>query len=325
MSMKKKYGVAVLLALSVGIVSQPVGVFAATAVQTRSTEITDPDNEMPAFASPEEALNAANLAEEAALRDDSLKTALNDLESAHDAVMAAVQSRDHIAVSTARQAMEVSEKTYMKELSEASGVAESDIYSMHDTGMEWGQIGHELGVEPDMLGLQRDRNDTRRDQDIMSDMNHMSGVGNQELSEATARNMESGWSSGHGSTIQAGIHEPGTGDDSSGMISGAGGMLSSVDRNDNHDSMGRDDHDRETSGGSMDSEGGVSGSSSDSSGNQSDHGSDMGSDNSNDRGSDMGGSDKSGSSGGSEGHEGGSEGGGSGDHEGGSEGHEGRE
>jgi len=320
MSIKKKYSVAVLLALSVGIFAQPAGVFAAatTAVQDSSTEITDPDNEVPAFASPEEALNAANLAEEAALADESLKTALNDLERAHDALMVAVQSRDRNAISIARRAMDATEEAYMRELAEASGVAESDIYSMHDTGMEWGQIGHELGVHPDMLGLGSDARDTAHDQGMKPGVDHMSGVGDQELSEATTRNMESGWSSGHGSTIQTGIHEPGTGLDGSGMISGAGGMVSGIDRNDTHDSLGRDDHDAEMSGSSMDS-----------SGNQSDHDSDMGSNDSNDRGSDMGGNDNSGgsggSSGGSEGHEGGgSEGGGSEGHEGGSEGHEGR-
>ncbi len=321
MSKKKHYGVAVLMALSMGIVSQPAGIYAATitGTQNSSTEITDPDNETPAFASPEEAVNAANLAEVVALENDSLKTALDDLESAHDALLAAVQSRDRNAISVARRALNNAEETFMRELSGVSGVAESDIFSMHDTGMAWGKIGHELGINPEMLGIGHDIDDKVRNRDMKQDMDHMSGVGVLELSEATERNMESGWSSGHGSSIQAGVHEPGTWQNNSGMISGAGGLMSSVGRNNNHDSMSGNDHGNEMAGGSMESESGWGGSGSNSSGNQ-DHNSGMGSDN-DDHGSDMGGNDHGGSAGG---HGGESEGSGSGGHEGGSGDHGGK-
>lgn len=311
MGMKKEYGVAVLLALSLSIVSQPMDIFATTTAgeQNSSIEEIDPGNEVPVFTSPEEALNAANLAEEAALDDDDLKTALSDLKNAHDALLAAEQSRNRNAISAARRTLETAEKNYMKELSQVSGVAEPDINSMHDAGMNWGKIGHELGVNPDMLGLGHDINDIPRNQGMKREIDHMSGVGVQELNEATARNMESGWFSGHGSNIQAGIHEPGSGVYSSDMISGAGGMMSSAGKNDNHGSMGGNDHDSGMSAGSMESENSWGGSSSSSSGNQ-DH--------------DTGGMNGNDHSGGSGGHGGGSEGNDSGGHEGSSGDHGGK-
>lgn len=70
MTKKKKYCAAVLLAFSVGMISQPVLVSAATTAdttQSASMAVKDLDNATPAFHNPADALRAANRAEKAAM------------------------------------------------------------------------------------------------------------------------------------------------------------------------------------------------------------------------------------------------------------------
>ena len=202
MTKKKKYYAAVLLTLLLG-----VGTLSSTSLAATSDDI---DDEAPAFANPAQAQHAANLAEQAALSDDSVKESLQDVEDAQDALDEALESKDPDAVAAAREALAKAEDAYTEELADITGVIESDISAMRDSGMGFGVIAHELGVHPGLLGLGHTKGKQKHNAGKFAEPT-ISGVDKQELAEATARNMKSGWSKGHGVGVQAGVHDPGTG------------------------------------------------------------------------------------------------------------------
>lgn len=186
--MKKKYHGAILVALLLGVGTLPAPLSAVTT-----------DDETSAFNNPAQAQRAANLAEEAAISNDSVKEALQELEEAQ----AALGVKDTTA---AREALAKAEEAYAKELADITGVVEKDIASMRDSGMGWGQIAHELGVHPSVNGLGH----TKGAKNLTAEPT-ISGVNKHELAEATAKNLQSGWSKGHGVGVRSGVHESGTG------------------------------------------------------------------------------------------------------------------
>lgn len=290
MTKKKKYCAAVLLALSVGMISQPVLVSAAATdtPQSTSTAAKDSDNATPAFDNPADALRAANRAEKAAMSNGSLRNALGEVEKAQETMAKTIRSGDQSAMAAARVGLAKAEGHYVTELADISGVSEADIASMRDSGMGWGQVGHELGVHPGVLGSGHSGEKSKHQEGMATEGNHRGGVDAHELREATAINMESGWSQGHGVGIQSGVHQSGSGSSrDAGEISGAGGI---GHRSDQQDTMGS---------------------------NNSGHSNDSGNDNSNHSGNSA---DSNGSGGSSGGDHGGSSGGSSGGDHGGSSG-----
>ena len=238
MTKKKKYCAAVLLAVSMGMISQPVLVSAATTdtPQSTSTAAKDSDNATPAFDNPADALRAANRAEKAAVSNGSLRNALGEVEKAQETMAKTIKSGDQSAMAAARVGLAKAEGHYVSELADISGVSEADIASMRDSGMGWGQVGHELGVHPGVLGSGHSGEKSKHQEGVTTGSNHMGGVDAHEIREATAINMESGWSQGHGVGIQSGVHKSGTGSSrDTGGISGAGGM---GHRSDQQDTMG---------------------------------------------------------------------------------------
>ena len=116
MTKKKKYCAAVLLALSVGMISQPVLVSAATTADTpQSTSMAakDSDNETPAFDNPADALRAANRAEKAAMSNGSLRNALGEVEKAQETMAKTMKSGDQSAMAAARVGLAKAEGSYM--------------------------------------------------------------------------------------------------------------------------------------------------------------------------------------------------------------------
>jgi len=231
MTGKKKYCAAALLTMLMGLGTAPAASFA---LDSDGVAEPDLDAEVSTFATPAQAQHAANLAEQVASTDESVQEALQDVQDAQSALDDALQSDDPAAVSAAPEALAVAEAAYIDALAGATGVIGSDIAAMRASGMGWGMIAHELGVQPALLGLGH----TRGKQE------HYAGMGAldpQELAEATARTMESGWSLGHGVGVLSGVHDPGIGlftgqamlssgmgDDTDhqghGGVSGAGGL-----------------------------------------------------------------------------------------------------
>lgn len=206
MKCTKKYRAVVVYTLFLGFAVFPALSSAA------ADDITSPDleTEAPAFGNAAQAQKAANLAQQAATSDTSLQDALQEVEDNQDTLQKAVSSNDPDAISAAREALARAESAYTDALADLTGVISSDIAAMRDSGMGWGVIAHELGVQPGLLGLGHDRGRQNHHGAMMAGPD-MHGIDQQELAEATARNMESGWSKGHGVGIQAGVHEPGTG------------------------------------------------------------------------------------------------------------------
>jgi len=64
-----------------------------------------------------------------------------------------VASEDAAAIAAATEALAAAQANYDSAMSAATGVSVADIASMRDMGMGWGQIAHELGVHPSVLGL----------------------------------------------------------------------------------------------------------------------------------------------------------------------------
>lgn len=237
--MNKKYYAVVLLTLSMGMIAPAAIVSAANqdGRQPVSSIATDADNIKPEFATSADALRAATRAKEAVNRNSSLKQSLANVENAQNRLKKAVNSDDRNAITRANQALAKAEEAYIGDLADITGVSNKDIMAMHDTGMSWGDVAHELGVHADVVGLGHTRDDTS------TRSNHTAGrIDARELNEATARNMSSGWSLGHGVGVQSGVNYGGFRDDTVG-ISGAGeihGVESSGNRVDTHDNRDED-------------------------------------------------------------------------------------
>ena len=227
---KKKYYGAILLALLLGVCTLPAPLSAVTAEgtvnspddsagvgETPAEPDVDVDDEISAFNNPAQAQRAANLAEQAAINNDSVKEALQNVEDAQKALDEALtvspdnaKAIDADAIAAARETLAKAEEAYSKELADITGVTETDIASMRDLDMGWGQICHELGLHPSANGLGRFKEKHQYQAGIVAEPT-ISGVNPQELVEATARNMQSGWSKGHGVGVRSGVHDAGTG------------------------------------------------------------------------------------------------------------------
>lgn len=110
--------------------------------------------EGPSFSNPAQAAKAAALAEAAAAQPNpAAEQAAQDLDAAQASYDAAVAAQDPAAIAAAEAALAEAQAGYDSAMSQATGVSVSDISSMRDMGMGWGQIAHELGVHPGVLGL----------------------------------------------------------------------------------------------------------------------------------------------------------------------------
>ena len=149
------------------------------------------------FSNPAQAAHAANLAEASALSDEEAEAleqeALADLEKAQEALDAGEISEEEFAEIEA----EIDDR-----LSGISGVSVDEIGEMRASGMGWGEIAHEIGVHPSVLGLGHQKK-------------ARNSYTNQEMVEATQRNTKTGYAKGHGVGF-------GADDDGFGMASSKG-------------------------------------------------------------------------------------------------------
>ncbi len=166
------------------------------------------DNEESFYANPAQAQHAAQLADEAALSNEEVQDAWDDFQNALDA-LGEDPTEEELA------AVEALEDAYQDKLAEATGVIGDDIEAMREAGMGWGDIAHELGVHPSVLGLGHKKG--------------KKGFSDQEIAEATARNTKSGSAKGHGLGLSAGVDSSGKGlgkNSGKGIGSAKGGNVS---------------------------------------------------------------------------------------------------
>lgn len=179
----------------------------------------------------EEAIAAVSAAEEKAEALGAAKDALTELENA------AVP--DEEAIAAAREAIDTAQAEYDAAqaladsiMAEFAGVSVDDIAGMRDDGMGWGQIAHELGVHPGVLGLGHMKGEFTGYDFGKGKQAH--GVA--EMAISTSRNMKTGEPRGHGvgsgkglglgsseSTPGKGVGQGGTGPGSGKGSSGKGG------------------------------------------------------------------------------------------------------
>ena len=101
------------------------------------------ENDLSTLNSPAQALKAENLATAA---QDAITTADIDVQTAQTAVDNAT-TEEELAVAEEKLA------DAQERFSKLSGVTEESINDMRTSGMEWGEITHELGIHPSVLGL----------------------------------------------------------------------------------------------------------------------------------------------------------------------------
>ncbi len=188
----------------------------------------DTVTEQPAFTSPVQAERAANLAERAAMQTSTaLQNSLHQVDAAEQRMQQALATGNQARITAARSALERAQQQYTQQLSEMTGVMTDDIAKMRENGMGWGQIAAELGVHPGELGMGHDRRG--RDQGMTSQNRGRArgmhrGIDPDEMAEATARDMETGWSGGHGTGMGSGMSNGMQGGGHGGMMGGAVGM-----------------------------------------------------------------------------------------------------
>ena len=227
----------------------------------------DDDPETSEFSNPAQAAHAANLSEVAsAALDGDVENAENDLVEAEDTRDDAQNTLDNLPPDTSDQVMAEAEaaletaeadlknaETALDEaVSELAGVSVDAIGDMRSNGYGWGQIAHELGVHPGVLGLGHMKHFTA---DIATNL----PAPELEIAEATKRDVKHGWAKGHGmSTSVASSSRKGLGLAETDLGIGGKGAKSS------HGNMGNKGSSANSSrGGSKDDRGAAGGPSND--------------------------------------------------------------
>ena len=163
--------------------------------ETQSPEASV-DQEVSTFSNPAQAAHAANLAAAAAQKDPNVVEAFNALEDAEKALQDAEESHNENAIAQAQAAYDAAKADFEAALAEAAGVAIDKIADMRSDGLGWGQIAHELGLHPGLLGLGHTR-------ELELGL-HPAPVGFDHTKGATERNMQTGLAIGHGVSNSSG-------------------------------------------------------------------------------------------------------------------------
>jgi hypothetical protein len=164
-----------------------------------------PPEEEPAFQNPAQAAHAENLADASAAKAEAEAAAATkeaeereaDLAAAQDTVdnlpsdataeeIAAAQA----ALDAAQDAYDLAAEVAEQKTAEIGGTSVEEIAEMRDSGMGWGEIAHELGIHPGVLGLGHTKRHRWK--------NQVEGELGGEIGEATERNLKTGLAKGHG-------------------------------------------------------------------------------------------------------------------------------
>lgn len=195
--------IASALVLTFALFVGPVTTWAQTEGTDTGTTVTGGDegstdgdegngDEVPAFNNPAQAQHAENIAEAAATEPSTeYLEALDALAQAQEALDAANDSGDEDAIAEAQDTYDAADALVEELAAQNTGVSVETIAAMRADGMGWGEICHELGVHPSVLGLGHKKK--------MKKMTEYS-----EMNEATARNTKTGLAIGHGAGTDTG-------------------------------------------------------------------------------------------------------------------------
>ena len=179
------------------------------------------------YANPAQAAHAAQLAEQyteqyatdyPGVSDAQL--AVNDAQEKVDGLQSIIDDPDaneeEIAAATsalteAQQQLTQAELSYSDLVAEVTGTTAADIQSMRSRGMGWGDIAHQLGVHPSVLGLGHSKNARNQYTETELTRTELEGIEVEELTESTTKNNRAGITKGQGKGVRSQIHEPGTG------------------------------------------------------------------------------------------------------------------
>lgn len=173
-------GLSLLVAIAIALA--PLSASMAFADEVTDTEVVPEESY---YANPAQAAHAAQLADKAALSDEDVQNAWNSYQEALDDSLANPNDEDLAA------RVEELEISFENTLAATTGLLSDDIEAMRAAGMGWGDIAHELGVHPSVLGLGHTK--TKH------------GFTEQEIAEATVRNTKTGLAMNHETGLKAGL------------------------------------------------------------------------------------------------------------------------
>ena len=134
--------------------------------QTQSTQDASMvSQERSTFSNPAQAAHAENLANVAAQNDPRVERAFTTLENAEKALEAAKATNNPEIIAAAIKNYAIAKTHAENALARATCVTTWEISAMRSNGMGWGQIAHELGVHPGVLGLGHSKEITATDRD----------------------------------------------------------------------------------------------------------------------------------------------------------------
>lgn len=146
----------------------------------------DGEDEKPAFVNATQAQRAINVAEEYAEKKAS------ELEKAEEEAANAQQAVDDAGDDVPQELLDDLEAANQKvtDLMTEQGVSVEDITAMRLEGMGWGEIMHQLGLHPSILGMGH--------KNAFKNKKWNGEIPEEEIREATQRNFNNGLSKGHG-------------------------------------------------------------------------------------------------------------------------------
>ena len=203
-----------------------------TAKEDTSDEDSNSDNEAPSFANPAQAQHAENLAAAVAGQADPIAQAKMDaLNEAEAALADAKASGDEDAIEEAQTAYNTAKATVEETAAQTAGVTVADIEAMRKAGMGWGQIAHNLGVHPGVLGLGHKKGQAAEIQNSVTQAGPNTLI-QDEITQATARDYATGGSKGHGAMSGSRSGSKSLGLEYASKNSGVFGFLSKENRKD---------------------------------------------------------------------------------------------
>ncbi len=154
--------------------------------------------EASAFQNPAQAQRAVNLAEAyAAKPDPDLEKALLEVKKAEEAK--ASLELDGASEEDLEQAQKRIDEALEKVdsyMAGNAGVTDDDIKAMREEGMGWGEIAHELGLHPGVLGLGHEKKQKFK-KGWGTDFDPGDEISDEDLEAATLRDFNEGKAKGH--------------------------------------------------------------------------------------------------------------------------------
>lgn len=154
------------------------------------------------FSTPAQVAHAIGFSEKSITQSVVIREAKAQVERAFGALENLGDNATGAEIAEARNTLETAEKGLHNLVAEEVGVTVPGIDFMRQSGMEWSEIAHELGVRPKdfglILGRDKKTNTTEVEQEI-----RVEKITTAEIAEATSRNTGKRHGKGHGLEVTA--------------------------------------------------------------------------------------------------------------------------